>query len=148
MHVFIFNKPWKSCIFIRSESCESQVFIFVESFKSHIFVSESCQSHEASESHILVLMSHLSHIYLYISSYVSRFFPPLVSHVSHDFVHSELCDPETAVLSRSTDISWVKNSQHGVISQKTLSQETVSHYYSRIIKKTGQTLIMIIYTSC
>jgi len=71
--------------------------------------------------------------------------PYLVSHVSHDFVHSELlllCDPETAVLSRSTDISLVKI-RHGVISQKTgnsnfgnisVSQRTVNHYYSKIIK--------------
>lgn len=97
-------------------------------------MSESFLLHESRESHIFVLMCHLSHIYSYISSHVSRVSSNLVSHVSHDFVHSEFCDPETAVRSRSTDFSWVKKSRHGVISQKTLSQQRVSHYYSRIIQ--------------
>jgi hypothetical protein len=72
------------------------------------------------------------------ASHVSRVSPYLVSHVSHNLVHSEqllLCDPESSVLSTSTDIFWVKN-RHGVISQKTgkfnfrnisVSQQTVSH---------------------
>jgi hypothetical protein len=106
-------------------------------------------SHASSMSHVShissYLMSHLSHIYPYVSSHVSCVSQYLVSHVSHDFVHSELlllCDPETAVLSRSTDISWVKN-LHGVIPQKTgnfnfinisVSQQTVNHYCSKIIQ--------------
>lgn len=88
------------------------------------------------------LMSHLTHIYSFISSHVSRVSSFLLSHVSHVFVHSEFCAPETAVLNRPTDISWVKG-LHGVISQKTgnfntrnisVRQLTVNRYYSRIIK--------------
>jgi len=62
--------------------------------------------HVSHVNHIAsYLMSHLSHIYSYASSHASRVSSYLVNHVSHFFVPIELCDPETAVISRSTEIS-------------------------------------------